>query len=251
LFTLIDNNSCGLFMKYIVGEENRDWQRLQEVLSYTFRDNSLLAEAMTHGSFANEYHSENLPDNERLEFLGDAVLDLVVSQYLMETQPAACEGELTRVRADVVALPSLARLAESLELGSCLLLGRGEERSGGRTKASLLADALEALFGAIFTDGGFESVRKVIMPLFIPLLQQASTDEGQDFKSRLQENFQATHGELPVYRLAETKGPPHDRIYRVEVFLNNRLHGSGQGRTKKSAEQAAAEAALIELGRSS
>lgn len=234
-------------MKSSVLTENEIWQRLEKVLGYSFQNRALLVKAMTHRSYANEYHAEGMPDNERMEFLGDAVLDLVISQYLMETFPRAREGELTRIRAEVVSLPSLARLAWSLDIGSDLLLGKGEDRSGGRNKSSLLADTLEALFGAIFTDGGFESAKTVILPLFVPLLQQAATDESQDFKSRLQEFLQSTQRELPVYKLVEAAGPAHERVYHVDVLVDSRTHGSGQGRTKKSAEQAAAQAALILL----
>ncbi|MDH3454064.1 MAG: ribonuclease III [Desulfuromonadales bacterium] len=221
-----------------------NWQKLEASLGYSFQESALLAEAMTHRSYANEAHAEALQDNERLEFLGDAVLDLVISQHLMEALPNSQEGDLTRIRAEVVALPSLARLARSLDLGSCLLLGKGEESSGGRTKPSLLADALEALFGAIFSDNGFDSAKSAIMPLFVPLLQQASKAEGQDFKSRLQEYLQATQRDLPVYTLTETTGPAHERLYRIDVLIDNCAYGSGQGRTKKSAEQAAAQATL-------
>ncbi len=227
--------------------ETENWPRLEESLNYSFHNRALLAEAMTHRSYANEHSEENLPDNERLEFLGDAVLDLVISQYLMKTLTNSPEGELTRVRAEVVSLPGLAGLARSLDIGSGLLLGRGEERSGGRDKSSLLADALEALFGAIFTDNGFEAAEVVILPLFVPMLQQASNDEGQDYKSRLQEFLQATHRDLPVYVLVDSTGPAHDRIYHVDVLVDGRTHGSGHGRTKKSAEQTAAKAALAQL----
>ena len=226
--------------------ENTQWQKLEESIGYSFGDRHLLAEAMTHRSYANECPGQT-PDNERLEFLGDAVLDLVISQYLMSALPKSPEGELTRIRAEVVALPSLERLARSLDLGDGLLLGRGEERSGGRNKASLLADALEALFGAVFIDSGFEIARSVILPLFVPLLQQAAAEEGQDYKSRLQEVQQAAQRELPVYQLAETTGPAHERTYLVEVMIDGRLHGKGEGRTKKGAEQAAAKAALASL----
>lgn len=202
---------------------------------------------MTHRSYANECQAECLSDNERLEFLGDAVLDLVVSQYLMANLPDSHEGDLTRIRAEVVSLPSLASLARSLDIGSCLLLGKGEERSGGRDKSSLLADALEALFGAVFTDGGFESAKAVLLPLFVPLLQQASLNESQDFKSRLQEVLQATQRDLPIYAMVESSGPAHERVYRVDVLIDNCPLGSGQGRTKKRAEQAAAQAALALL----
>lgn len=234
-------------MDFFTTDQNKNWLILQNELGYSFQNMALLAEAMTHRSFANEFQSEELPDNERLEFLGDAVLDLVVSQHLMKFQPDAPEGELTRIRADVVAMPSLARLARKLDLGSCLLLGKGEERSGGRDKSNLLADALESLFGAIFTDSGFDTVQNIVLPLFIPLLEQASSKEDQDFKSRLQELVQAAQGELPVYKMIEAAGPPHDRTYHVEVYIQKLLKGTGQGRTKKSAEQAAAAAALASL----
>ena len=234
-------------MKLSVDTVKENWQNLEESLGYSFQKRALLEEAMTHRSYANEFHAENLPDNERLEFLGDAVLDLIVSQYLMATLPSAPEGELTRIRADVVSLPSLARLAVSLDIGSGLLLGKGEKGSGGRSKPSLLADALEALFGAIFTDGGFDAAKLAIMPLFVPLLQKASINDGQDFKSRLQELLQRTRRELPLYKLIETTGPAHERIYRIDVLIDDRTYGSGQGRTKKSAEQDAAQATLILL----
>ena len=234
-------------MKQPISVVKENWQRLEVSLGYSFQESALLAEAMTHRSYANESHAEDLPDNERLEFLGDAVLDLVISQYLMATLPNSPEGELTRIRAEVVSLPGLARLATSLDIGSCLLLGKGEESSGGRNKPSLLADALEALFGAIFTDGGFESAKLSIMPLFVPHLQQASTDDGQDFKSRLQEVLQRTRRDLPVYKLVEATGPAHERIYRIDVLIADCTYGSGQGRTKKSAEQDAAQATLILL----
>ncbi len=234
-------------MKSSAKAVKENWQKLQERLSYSFSNHALLAEALTHRSYANESQSDVLPDNERLEFLGDAVLDLIISQYLMESLPDSHEGDLTRIRSEVVALPCLARLARSLDIGSALLLGRGEENSGGRNKPSLMADALEALFGAIFTDGGFEAAQSTIMPLFVPLLRQASIDDGQDFKSRLQELMQSAHRELPVYALIETTGPAHERLYRVDVMIDGCVYGSGQGSTKKSAEQAAAQATLLRL----
>lgn len=229
----------------------KHWQRLEEAIGYSFQDKSLLAEALTHRSYANEYQTESLPDNERLEFLGDAVLDLIVSEYLMVNLPEAPEGQLTRIRADVVSLPGLDRLARSLDIGAALLLGKGEERSGGRDKSSLLADAVESLIGAVFTDGGFAAAKSVVLPLFVPLLQQSSSVDGHDFKSRLQEFLQGSQRTLPVYKLVETAGPAHERTYRVDVMVDDCVHGSGQGRTKKSAEQAAAEAALLMLEKSS
>lgn len=240
----------GFLMNPPDSEKSRQWQRLQMILGYSFTDQGLLAEAMTHSSYANEYPGQ-LADNERLEFLGDAVLDLVVSQHLMVRLPQSPEGELTRIRAELVALLSLSSLARSLDLGSALLLGRGEERSGGRDKNSLLADALEALFGAIFIDGGFDRARAAILPLFMPLLQQATTEPGEDYKSRLQEILQAAQGDLPVYHLVAASGPAHERMYRVDAMIGGQIYGSGEGRSKKAAEQAAAKAALATLEQTS
>lgn len=234
-------------MKEFVSEVQTCWPELEKSLGHSFQNKALLAEALTHRSFANEYHAENLPDNERLEFLGDAVLDLVISEYLMINLPDAPEGQLTRIRADVVSLPGLACVARSLNIGSALLLGKGEERSGGREKSSLLADAVESLIGAVFTEGGFAVAKEVVLPLFVPMLEQASSDEGQDFKSRLQELLQGAQRALPVYKLVETTGPAHERTFCVDVMVDDCVISSGQGRTKKSAEQAAAEAALAVL----
>ncbi len=224
------------------------WEGLEARIGYCFTQRSLLQEAMTHRSFANEAGEHGLADYERLEFLGDAVLDLVASRCLMRDFPDLNEGDLTRLRAEVVAEPSLALLARHLDLGSCMLLGRGEERSGGRSRESLLADAVEALFGAIFSDSGFEQATAVIEPLLLPLLQEASKRSGHDYKTRLQELFQADHQTLPVYRLIEAIGPDHCRRYRVAVYLEGELCGEGDGTTKKKAEQAAARQALERLG---
>jgi ribonuclease-3 len=238
-------------MKSPHNTDNANWQDLEKALKYSFRDKTLLVNAVTHKSFANEYPQAACQDNERLEFLGDAVLDLVVSEYMMEALPASSEGELSRIRADVVAMPSLARLAGKLGVGSSLLLGKGEFGSGGREKPNLLADALEALFGAVFVDGGYEAARAVVLPLVVPLLKQASVDEGQDHKSRLQEILQASRKELPVYKVKGTSGPDHDRVYQVEVLIGDRVYGTGQGRTKKIAEQNAAQATLLLLDKTS
>jgi ribonuclease-3 len=235
-------------MKVFVSEVQKHWPELEESLGYSFENRVLLAEALTHRSFANEYRAENLPDNERLEFLGDAVIDLVTSEYLMAKLPDVPEGQLTRIRADVVSMPGLSRIAWSLNIGRAILLGKGEERSGGREKSSLLADAVEAIVGAVFTDGGFDAAKAVVLPLFVPMLEEASRVEGQDFKSRLQEVLQASQRALPIYKVADVSGPAHERIFRIEVIVDERVVSSGQGRTKKAAEQAAAELALTALG---
>lgn len=221
-------------------------ETIEQRLGYSFHESALLMEAMTHRSFANE-SPVALPDNERLEFLGDAVLDLIVGEYLFKEMADLDEGTLTQARADVVAMPSLADLARVLNLGSGLLLGKGEERSGGRDKSNLLADALEAVIGAIFIDSGYETVRKVILPLFLARLQQALSHGDQDFKTRLQETLQARQKSLPAYVLKETSGPDHEPVYLVEALIEGDVYGAGRGRTKKSAEQAAARAALSKL----
>jgi len=238
-------------MKSPVSGDGDLWRDLEKALGYSFRDKALLVNAMTHTSFANEYSPAACPDNERLEFLGDAVLDLVVSEHLMEALPTSNEGELSRIRADVVAMSSLAGLASKLGLGPSLLLGKGEFGSGGREKPGLLADALEALFGAVFVDGGYEAAKSVLLPLVVPILRQASADAGQDYKSRLQEILQANRKELPVYRVTGTRGPDHDPVYLVEVLIGDRVYGSGEGRTKKTAEQNAAQATLLLLDKAS
>lgn len=223
------------------------WETLQDDLGYRFRDGRLFGSAMCHSSFANEHPGLQLAHNERLEFLGDAVLDLVVSQQLVRDFAALREGEMTRLRAEVVAEGSLAGLARQLGIGDCLLLGRGERRSGGQQKSSLLADALEALIGAIFQEAGFDRTVTVVAPLFAPLLQNAAGHSGQDFKTRLQELLQARHRILPVYRLLDEAGPDHCRRYRVEVLVDDRVLGVGAGLSKKSAEQDAARTALTQL----
>jgi ribonuclease-3 len=205
---------------------------LEEKTAYSFRSRALLEEALTHKSFSNERQGETVPFNERLEFLGDAVLDLVVSRYVYRRFPAAPEGELTRIRAEVVNEKSLAHVARRLALGEYLRLGKGEEKSGGRKKDSLLANALEAFLGAVFCDGGFEEVR-----------QKAGTD----FKTRLQEVLQARLGTVPDYVLSQVEGPEHRRLYSVEVHVDGRVAGCGSGTTKKRAEQEAAREALRKL----
>lgn len=222
---------------------------LQEQLDYQFNDQELLCKALTHKSYANEHRSADVLDNERLEFLGDAVLDLVVSQAIFNVRPRLAEGEMTRVRAEIVSEKCLAGLARELGVGTQLLLGRGEELTGGRDKDSLLADATEAVFGAVFCDGGFPAANQVILGLVEQLIEDAaSTKTGLDAKTRLQELLQARDGRLPRYVLIGTEGPDHDRRYRIDVQFDGETIATGQGRTKKQAEQEAAGKALDRLG---
>jgi len=221
---------------------------LQNAIGYRFADPELLLEALTHKSFSNEASSGAAPCSERLEFLGDAVLDLVVGAASFAAYPQLPEGELTRIRAELVSEKSLASVARQLDLGPCLRLGRGERRSGGADKDSLLADAVEALFGAVFCDGGYEAAHKVIMPLFATVLDLAARRQYDlDFKTLLQEECQRRYGRAPVYRLLQAEGPDHDPTYVVEVNIDGAACGRGDGRTKKAAEQQAAAAALARL----
>jgi len=221
---------------------------LEQQLGHQFADPTLLAQALTHKSYANEHRPEGVLDNERLEFLGDAVLDLVVSETLYQRQPSLSEGEMTRIRAEVVSEKGLGTLARSMGVGERLRLGRGEELTGGREKESLMADATEALFGAVFCDGGFSAVRPVILGLLDKLIRQAvATKSGLDAKTRLQEVLQARYGKLPRYFLTGSEGPDHDRSYQVEVRFDDETIAEGRGRTKKQAEQQAAGRALQQL----
>jgi ribonuclease-3 len=221
---------------------------LEEKTAYRFRNRALLEEALTHKSFSNEWQGETVPFNERLEFLGDAVLDLVVSRYVYRRFAAAPEGELTRIRAEVVNEKSLAQVARKLELGEYFRLGKGEEKSGGRNKDSLLANALEAFLGAVFCDGGFEEARQVAERLLAGEMERAGQRKaGMDFKTRLQEILQGRLGTVPEYVLSQVEGPEHRRLYSVEVRVEGRVAGCGSGTTKKKAEQEAAREALRKL----
>lgn len=220
-------------------------EALEKALGYRFSQAELLETALAHKSFVNEHPGVCPEDNERLEFLGDAVLDLVVSAQIYAEYPNLKEGEMTRVRAEVVSERSLASVARGIGLGDLLCLGRGEEQTGGRTKESLLADALEAVFGAIFVDGGYPAVRKVVMDLVGKSIGiAANRKSGLDHKTRLQEELQSRFGQIPEYVLLQTLGPDHARTYHVAVRFRDELIGRGEGRTKKQAEQRAAAEAL-------
>jgi len=219
------------------------WDNLQQRLGHYFADPALLTQALTHRSYANEQRGATSVDNERLEFLGDAVLDLVVGHQLLVDHPRADEGELSRLRAELVSAPSLARMARQLGLGECLLLGRGEDRSGGRNKESLQADGLEAVIGAIFLDAGYVVSAEVVRRLFIRHLLLENGAVEQDYKTRLQERLQAQQ-QRPYYQLVATHGPDHQRHYEVMVSAAGSELGRGAGSTKKRAEQDAARQAL-------
>lgn len=219
--------------------------RMLQTLGHRFTDDRLLLEALTHRSYVNEVDDPRVRDNERFEFLGDAVIDLVVSAELMRRFDAAREGRLSKIRASVVSEGALARLAREIGLGEALRLGRGEELSGGRDKASILSDGFEALMAAVYLDAGVERVAEVLLPrLTFPDVEQLRRG---DPKTELQQRVQAARHETPTYHLLGAEGPDHDKRFRVELRVGEDVLGQGEGRTKKEAEQRAAAAALERL----
>jgi ribonuclease III len=223
---------------------------LDERTGYHFRDRSLLSEALTHRSALNESGDRNARDNERLEFLGDAVLGLMVASLLLERFPHKREGELSRLRASLVEEASLARLARLLGLGDFLVMGKGERLTGGADRTSILADAFEALLAAVYLDGGPDAATIFVSRFFMPLLPAMATEMvGRDYKTSLQELAQARFGEIPEYRLDACSGPPHDRRFTISAILQGRSQGEGEGGSKKEAAQQAARAALLRLER--
>jgi ribonuclease-3 len=217
--------------------------RLCERLGYSFTDKGLLLDALTHRSFKNERPDVALADNERLEFLGDAVVGLMVASLLYAQFPDSDEGELTRRRADLVSEKGLFEAAESIGIGDAMRLGKGEEKSGGRSKSRLLENALEACLGAIYLDGGADAAFEAARRIFEPRLH-TSAPGLRDAKSRAQEWAQAHLGGTPSYRIVGTEGPDHDREFTVALELNEEEVATGTGRSKLAAEQAAASAAL-------
>lgn len=216
-------------------------ESLENKLGYRFRDGELLAEALNHSSYANE-HKGSLGSNERLEFLGDSVLGFVSAEYLFRLHPDLPEGDLTRMRAALVCEQSLYEVAKELDLGSYLKLGRGEEAGGGRHRQSILADATEAVFAAVYLDGGIEEARKLIVRVL--LSQAPAAEERRDYKTTLQEVVQRRSGQVLTYHMVAQSGPDHNKKFLFEVRLNDRPIGQGEGRSKKEAEQAAAQDAL-------
>ncbi|RII27602.1 MAG: ribonuclease III [Geobacter sp.] len=221
---------------------------LEAAIDYTFKDRHLLCQALTHRSYLNEAGDRSLLDNERLEFFGDTVLDFFLSAILLERFPESREGELTRVRSSLVDEESLAGIALSLGLGEYLLLGRGEEKSGGREKRSLLADAYEALLAAVYLDGGMRPARRLIRSHFGPLLVgKERPPGGKDHKTEFQELVQARWGKTPHYVVTGSEGPDHERSFTVAAMVGDDVLGIGDGGSKKEAAQAAARNALVRL----
>lgn len=218
---------------------------LEEALGYTYKNKDLLYNALSHSSYANETHHDALCSYERLEFLGDSILGFVTAEFLYKTFPTKLEGELTRIRAELVCEGNLASVAKSLRLGDYLMLGHGEEQGGGRKRSGILCDAMEALIAAAYLDSGFEAAKGIITRLILPRL--AEVVKTRDFKTELQEQVQRKRDQVITYELIGESGPDHCKEFSVRVLLNGKAVGHGTGSSKKRAEQAAAAMALSYL----
>jgi len=227
------------------GDNMKLQREFEEKIGYQFQDQSLLTQALTHSSYANERHLGKQADNERLEFLGDAVLEIVTSEFLFHRYPKHPEGELTRLRASMVCEPTLAFCTKEMELGKYLLLGKGEEQTGGRERKSILSDALEAVIGSIYLDGGFANAKEFIFRFVLNDIEHKQLF--YDSKTILQELVQGNFSQELHYHLLSEEGPDHDKKFVVEARIGTDVYGQGVGRTKKGAEQEAAYHTLLLL----
>ncbi|WP_077622052.1 ribonuclease III [Sediminibacillus massiliensis] len=221
-----------------------NFSQLQQKLGIEFHNEKLLKQAFTHSSYVNEHRKKQFQDNERLEFLGDAVLELGVSQYLFREYPNMEEGELTKFRASIVCEPSLVSFATDLDFGAFILLGKGEEMTGGRSRPALLADVFEAFIGALYLDQGFDVSINFLEKYVYPKISKGAFSHAMDYKSQLQELVQRSKNGVIVYSISEERGPAHNREFVADVLIHNQVAGTGVGRTKKEAEQRAAKKAL-------
>ena len=219
---------------------------LEMAIGYRFQNITLLQNAIAHSSYANERWHDSLKSNERLEFLGDSILGMVVAEYLYMQYPNRPEGELSRMRADMVCETSLAKIAERLDLGKHLLLGHGEEQGGGRSRPSILADAVESVIAASFLDGGMEAAKSIIYKFVLCNVPETKL-QNADYKTMLQEKVQRKKNQILSYKLVEESGPDHDKQFVAAVLLNGETVGTGTGTSKKRAEQSAACAAIEKL----
>ncbi len=219
------------------------------ILGHTFHDLSLLRQALTHPSYLNEVRDTAGEDYQRLEFLGDAVLGLLLADLLFQRFPGVAEGDLSRMRSSLVDQPRLAELAVAAEIAPLILMGKGAEQEGGRSAPSILSDVFEALIGAIYRDAGFSAVQSVVESTYAPLLSELAANQSvfNDAKSELQERLAAQKRPNPVYAVVSAEGPDHDRHFRVAVMIDSCVVAEGEGRSKKAAQQAAAQAALLQL----
>ena len=223
-------------------------EKFEKLINYNFKNPKLLKQAFTHSSFAHEHKMSSLENNERLEFLGDAVLELIISEYLYQNFPDMPEGELTKFRASIVCESSLAKNAMKLDMGKFVLLGKGEENTGGRTRESILADAFEAVIGAIFLDGGHSVAKKFIIDILYESIEQGhDTFKLSDCKTYLQELLQKSSKEVIRYYIVDEYGPDHNKVFVAEVNHSNYILGKGMGKSKKEAEQNAAYNAIKNL----
>ncbi|MGI2327221.1 ribonuclease III [Planococcus sp. YIM B11945] len=220
---------------------------LQKELNITFQQPALLYQAFTHSSYVNEHRRRHYTDNERLEFLGDAVLELSVSHYLFKKFPEMSEGELTKLRAAIVCEPSLVLFAHELQFGTYILLGKGEELTGGRTRPALLADVFESFIGALYLDQGLEAVVSFLDIVLFPKVEIGAFSHVMDYKSQLQELVQQKNNGSLTYEIIDEKGPAHSRVFVTRVSLADKELGIGNGRSKKEAEQQAAQLAIRKL----
>lgn len=219
-------------------------KKLEERLDYRFRDVDLLVTALTHRSYVNENRQPGVSDNERLEFLGDSVLGLCVSDLLIKKYVDGSEGDLTKMRSVLVGEKNLAQLARGLQIGNCLLIGRGEENAGSRARDSFLANAFEAVVAAVYLDSGYENVRAVVKKLIEPFLEKETLPSDYfDYKTLLQEFCQRKFKTIPMYLLADTSGPEHAKVFEVKVVIVDKLTAIGTGTSKKEAEKQAAQKA--------
>lgn len=225
--------------------KNMKFDKFQREIGIRFLNERLLKQAFTHSSYVNEHRRKPYEDNERLEFLGDAVLELTVSQYLYRKYPLMSEGELTKLRAAIVCEPSLVTFAHALSFGKLVLLGKGEELTGGRERPALLADVFEAFIGALYLDQGMEVVNSFLTKVVFPKIDEGAFSHVMDYKSQLQELVQRDAAGVIEYRIHQEKGPAHNKEFVSNVSLNGEILGAGVGRSKKEAEQKAAQEALM------
>lgn len=223
---------------------------LEEKIGYRYKNKNHLVNALTHSSYANEFKHFGMTSNERLEFLGDAVLNVVISEEIFTRYAHLSEGEMTKVRAGIVCESSLMRCSNNLEIGKYLLLGKGEELTGGRQRVSILSDAFEAIIGSIYIDGGINEARNFIFSNMKVLIQESLDGVlHTDYKTQLQEKIQKHGDHRIVYEIVEEKGPDHNKVFVIQVNIANKVMGMGEGKSKKEAEQNAARVALEKLGR--
>nr|WP_186725563.1 ribonuclease III [Planomicrobium sp. CPCC 101110] len=227
--------------------ERAAFGKLQQELNIAFKQPALLYQAFTHSSYVNEHRRRHYTDNERLEFLGDAVLELSVSHYLYTKYPEMSEGELTKLRAAIVCEPSLVTFANELGFGKYILLGKGEELTGGRTRPALLADVFESFVGALYLDQGLEAVVAFLEVVLYPKVEIGAFSHVMDYKSQLQELVQQKNNGALTYEIIDEKGPAHSRVFVTRVSLADKELGIGNGRSKKEAEQQAAQLAIRKL----